>query len=77
MSPLPLLPPFPVDILLTSSGAIIHRIRAPTADLPTTAALLGGFVAQEAIKLITRQYVPINGVCVIDLISSTTGTIKI
>ena len=55
----------------------IHRIRAPTSELPTTAALLGGVVAQEAIKLITRQYVPVDGVCVIDLISSTTGTIKL
>lgn len=53
------------------------RMRTPTADLPTTAALLGGFIAQEAIKLVTRQYVPIDGVCVIDLIASTTGTIKV
>ncbi|CAE6450337.1 unnamed protein product [Rhizoctonia solani] len=35
--------------------------RAPTAELPTTAALVGGLVAQEAIKVITRQYVPIDG----------------
>lgn len=52
----------------------IHR--APTADLPTTAALVGGLVAQEAIKVITRQYIPIDGTCVIDLVSSTTTTIK-
>lgn len=66
-----------VDVNSNAIWTIFSRIRAPTADLPTTAALLGGFVAQEAIKLITRQYVPINGVCVIDLINSTTGTIKI
>ncbi|KAK2462771.1 hypothetical protein APHAL10511_005162 [Amanita phalloides] len=35
--------------------------RAPTADLPNTAALLGGLVAQEVIKIITKQYVPIDG----------------
>lgn len=51
--------------------------RAPTADLPTTAAFLGGLVAQEAIKLVTKQYVPLEGVCVVDLVSSTTGVIKV
>ncbi|TRM57388.1 hypothetical protein BD626DRAFT_515098 [Schizophyllum amplum] len=38
--------------------------RSPTADLPNTAAFLGGIVAQEVIKMITKQYTPINGVCV-------------
>ncbi|KAG9125280.1 hypothetical protein FRC07_008253 [Ceratobasidium sp. 392] len=51
--------------------------RAPTAELPTTAALMGGLVAQEAIKVITRQYVPVDGTCVVDLIASTTATIKL
>jgi amyloid beta precursor protein binding protein 1 len=49
--------------------------RAPTADLPNTAALLGGLVAQEVIKMITKQYVPINGCCVVDLIETWTGVI--
>ena len=48
-------------------------VRAPTADLPNTAALLGGVVAQEVIKMITKQYIPINGSCVIDLIETWTG----
>ncbi|KAF8519744.1 hypothetical protein BU17DRAFT_75851 [Hysterangium stoloniferum] len=48
--------------------------RAPTADLPNTAAFLGGLVAQEAIKMITRQYVPVKGYCVVDLIGSWTGS---
>jgi amyloid beta precursor protein binding protein 1 len=46
------------------------RARSPTADLPTTAAFLGGLVAQEVIKMITKQYVPITGYCVVDLITS-------
>lgn len=39
------------------------------------AAFLGGIVAQEVIKMITQQYVPINGYCVIDLIETWTGVI--
>ncbi|KAF8343663.1 hypothetical protein F5887DRAFT_1103541 [Amanita rubescens] len=49
--------------------------RAPTADLPNTAAFLGGLVAQEVIKIITKQYVPINGCCVVDLIETWTGVV--
>ncbi|GAA5895368.1 hypothetical protein JCM6882_006233 [Rhodosporidiobolus microsporus] len=32
----------------------------PSTALPQTSALLGGLVAQEAIKLITKQYVPLG-----------------
>lgn len=53
----------------------LYSARAPTAELPNTAAFLGGMVAQEAIKMITKQYVPVNGYCVVDLIDSTTGVV--
>ena len=59
--------------MLTASRG--SRVRAPTADLPNMAAFLGGLVAQEAIKMITEQYVPLNGYCVVDLIDSWTGVI--
>ncbi|KAF8624617.1 hypothetical protein AX15_005772 [Amanita polypyramis BW_CC] len=49
--------------------------RAPTADLPNMSAFLGGLVAQEVIKMITKQYVPIDGCCVVDLIETWTGVI--
>jgi len=51
-------------------------VRTPNADLPNTAALLGGVVAQEVIKMITKQYVPINGSCIIDLIDMSTATLN-
>jgi amyloid beta precursor protein binding protein 1 len=38
--------------------------------LPTTSAFIGGIVAQEAIKLITAQYVPLDNTCIIDLVKS-------
>ncbi|KAF9218592.1 hypothetical protein BS17DRAFT_791049 [Gyrodon lividus] len=55
--------------------AIGELVRAPSAELPNTAAFLGGMVAQEAIKMITKQYVPAKGYCVIDLIETWTGVI--
>jgi amyloid beta precursor protein binding protein 1 len=57
------------------SDAVGEIIRAPTADLPNVAAFLGGIVAQEAIKMITRQYIPVNGYCVIDLVDTWTGVL--
>lgn len=66
--------------LSQTSGRVVDSciasVRAPTADLPTTAGFVGGLVAQEAIKLITRQYVPqVGGYVVIDLIGSWTGIV--
>ena len=59
----------------TLTVGVLRRVRAPTADLPNMAAFLGGLVAQEAIKMVTEQYVPLNGYCVVDLIDSWTGVI--
>jgi amyloid beta precursor protein binding protein 1 len=51
-------------------------LRAPKADLPTTAGFVGGLVAQEAIKLITRQYIPqVGGYVTVDLVGSWTAVV--
>ena len=55
----------------------IRSARAPNADLPNTAAFLGGLVAQEVIKVITKQYVPIEGYCCVDLVETWTGTLSV
>ena len=57
---------------MLTPGVGLCRCRAGASDLPQVAALLGGIVAQEAIKLITRQYTPLNGTCIYDGIHSTT-----
>jgi hypothetical protein len=62
--------------LTALSRSLAHSARAPTADLPNTAALLGGVVAQEVIKMITKQYVPIEGYCTIDLVETWTGMLN-
>lgn len=42
--------------------------RGGASTIPTTAAFLGGVVAQEAIKLVTSQYVPLNNTAIVDLV---------
>ncbi|KAJ7100214.1 hypothetical protein B0H15DRAFT_819220 [Mycena belliarum] len=69
-----LLPPG-VDLPDEFSDAVGEIARAPSADLPNTAAFLGGLVAQEVIKMITKQYVPIESYCVVDLVETWTGIV--
>ncbi|EEB87503.1 hypothetical protein MPER_15127, partial [Moniliophthora perniciosa FA553] len=53
--------PSGIELPEAFNNAVGELVRAPDADLPNTAAFLGGLVAQEAIKIIRKQYVPING----------------
>ncbi|TWU78918.1 hypothetical protein ED733_007914 [Metarhizium rileyi] len=45
-------------------------IRSNGCEIHNTAALTGGMVSQEMIKLITKQYVPIDNICIFDGIGS-------
>ncbi len=40
--------------------------RAGAGELHNVAALTGGMVAQEMIKIITKQYIPVDNTCVFD-----------
>jgi amyloid beta precursor protein binding protein 1 len=40
--------------------------RAAGGELHNVAALTGGMVAQELIKIVTKQYIPIDNTCVYD-----------
>ncbi len=44
--------------------------RAEGGELHNISALAGGLVAQEMIKIITKQYIPIDNTCVFDGIVS-------
>lgn len=50
--------------------------RAGEGELATTASFMGGIVSLEAIKLITKQFVPVSGTLIVDLISSKTKVLK-
>ncbi|KAL9100841.1 MAG: hypothetical protein Q9163_003831 [Psora crenata] len=47
--------------------------RADGAELHNISALTGGMVAQEVIKVVTKQYVPVDNTCVFDGIASKTA----
>lgn len=51
--------------------------RAHEAELHNVSALTGGMVAQEVIKVITKQYVPIDNTCVFDGIVSKAAVFRL
>jgi amyloid beta precursor protein binding protein 1 len=51
--------------------------RAGGGELHNIAALTGGMVAQEMIKIITKQYIPIDNTCVFDGVKSRSGVLKL
>ncbi|KAL2407937.1 NEDD8-activating enzyme E1 regulatory subunit [Exophiala dermatitidis] len=59
------------------SKAIAEAERVAGGELHNISSVIGGMVAQESIKLLTRQYVPVDGTCVFDGIRSKSGVFKI
>lgn len=54
-----------------------HRVRGAQTDLASTAAFLAGIVAQETIKVLTVQYIPLDNTCVYDGVSQAIGSIRL
>lgn len=57
--------------------AVEEARRSVGSEMHNTSSVLGGIVAQEAIKLLTRQYVPVNGVAIWDGIRARTEIVQI
>lgn len=51
--------------------------RAAGGELHNISALTGGMAAQEVIKIITKQYIPIDNTCVFDGIASRCQVLRI
>lgn len=51
--------------------------RGNGAELHNIGALTGGMVAQEVIKVITKQYVPVDNTCIFDGVQSKSTVFKI
>lgn len=52
-------------------------VRAGGSELHNISALTGGMVAQEIIKIITKQYIPIDNVCLFDGAASKAQELKL
>jgi len=65
------------DPLMRIALAAEELKRAGGGELHNISSLTGGMVAQEAIKIITRQYVPVDNTCVFDGITSKTEIFKL
>jgi amyloid beta precursor protein binding protein 1 len=52
-------------------------VRAHGGELHCISAITGGLVAQEVIKIVTRQYVPIDNTCIYDGIASRCQIVRI
>lgn len=62
---------FGAEVLSESCENSIHElVRAGGGELHNIAAIMGGIVAQEIIKIITKQYVPANNTCIFDGVTS-------
>jgi len=63
---------------VTIKDDYIHEVcRYGGAELHAMAAFMGGCASQEAIKMLTRQYIPIDNLLLFNTMNSTTTQIKI
>ena len=70
---------FPVETYTSSSSSAktISSTSISGSELHNISSLTGGLVAQEAIKLLTRQYVPVNNVVVYDGVGARVGVLTL
>ncbi|KAI1134459.1 hypothetical protein F5Y05DRAFT_417101 [Hypoxylon sp. FL0543] len=72
-----------VDLILKAAGneralqAAQEVARAAGGELHNISAFTGGMVAQEIIKIITKQYIPIDNTCIFDGISSRCQVLRL
>lgn len=72
-----ILPQFPPEIQDRINAAIAEVRRASGGELHNISSVTGGMVAQECIKIITRQYVPVDNTCIFDGIKGKTEVVRL
>ena len=55
----------------------VELVRAGGGELHNIASLTGGLIAQEVIKVITKQYIPVDNTCLFDGVASRSYTLRI
>ncbi|KAG7005073.1 NEDD8-activating enzyme E1 regulatory subunit [Physcia stellaris] len=67
-----------VDVAMERTDKVIAElVRADGGELHNISALTGGMIAQEVIKVITKQYIPFDNTCVFDGIASKAGVFRV
>ena len=67
-----------MDLAISTVEKIIGELdRAGGGELHNISALTGGMIAQEVIKVITKQYIPFDNTCVFDGIASKSGVFRV
>ncbi|KAJ2898235.1 hypothetical protein MKZ38_004061 [Zalerion maritima] len=69
-----ILPKVPAEQLADVAGEVA---RAAGGELHNISSLVGGMVAQEMIKIITKQYIPIDNTCIFDGIGSRCQVLRL
>ena len=67
---------------LDDAEELVYKIaeevqRTGPMELHNISSLAGGVVAQEVIKVITKQYVPVDNICIIDGIKSRSAVFRL
>ena len=57
--------------------SIFDRCRYGASELHTVSAFMGGVAAQEVIKVVTGQFVPIDNTFIYNAQKQTTATLKL
>jgi amyloid beta precursor protein binding protein 1 len=65
------------DIKDSIAKVCTELARAGGGELHNIASLTGGMIAQEVIKVITRQYIPVDNTCLFDGVGSRAGVLRI
>lgn len=72
----------PCPMITFTSGMVlfkakVHRVRAGGCEMHCMAAMQGGIIAQEIIKLLTHQYVPLDNTFIFNGIKSTSSSLRL
>jgi amyloid beta precursor protein binding protein 1 len=62
------------SIFALSHGHAAEMVRFGSAQLHTTAAFIGGVAAQEVVKIVTHQYVPLCNCFIYNGIAASAAT---
>ena len=57
----------------TADDLVAEVVRCAAGELHAVAAAVGAMASQEAIKLVTRQYVPVGGTLIYNAMACTTS----